>query len=148
MALVDVLIPGDDLFPPASSAGTHHWLLDKLREFQGSAAIDELVDALEIDGTSFADASHEAQVEAVRQLEADQPARFDFVRTATYYGYYQSPLVVRAIRRLGHAYNDAPQPAGYALEPFDPKIHLPNEPRGRYIPTSQVRRVDLSGHDL
>ena len=36
-----------------------------------------------------------------------------------YLAYYESPTVVRAVRSLGHVYNDAPQPVGYAMAPFD-----------------------------
>ena len=52
--------------------------------------------------------------------------------------------MIAAIRSLGIVYNDAPQPEGYAMRPFDPALDLPKEKRGRFVPTDAVARVDLS----
>ncbi len=63
-----------------------------------------------------------------------------------YLSYYENPAVVEAVRGLGHTYNDAPQPAGYAMAPFDPAdpLQAPTHRRGRFVATNRVRRVDLS----
>ena len=45
-AFVDTLIPGDDLFPPASAVGVHGWLSETLHAVHGPASIDALVAAL------------------------------------------------------------------------------------------------------
>ena len=145
---MDILIPGDDLFPKASAVGAHYWLLDKLRETFGSEGVDAVIAALTADRTFLADLAMEQQVEIARRFEQDKPELFVFVRAATYFGYYQSPLVVRAIRQLGHDYNDAPQPNGYVLPPFDPLQNLPKQPRGYYKPTNEITRVNLSGIDI
>ncbi len=145
-ALVDALIPGDDLFPPASQTGVQGWALDKLREQHGTAAVDTICDAL--GGAAFLDMGASGGAAAVAVFEQSQPALFDFVRRAVYFGYYMSPLVVRAVRELGFVYNDAPQPEGYDMGAFDPAQHLQKTPRGHYVPTDAVERVDLSGLSL
>ena len=143
-ALADSLIPGDEDFLSASAVGAHGLLAERLRERRGVGAVAELLGALrDCAGGSLADLDEDARVEAVRCFERDQPELFAVVRTALYYSYYQSPLVVAAIRKLGFAYNDAPQPLGYQLDPFDPAPGKgsPAEPRGSYIPTQSVRRI-------
>jgi hypothetical protein len=80
----------------------------------------------------------------VRALEEGDPELFALLRTTLYYSYYQSPLVVRAVRALGWSYNDAPQPNGYPLVPFDPTpgANLPAAPRGSYKPTAAISRIE------
>jgi hypothetical protein len=56
--------------------------------------------------------------------------------------------VIAAIRALGHDYNDAPQPDGYAMRPLARALDAPAVPRGQYVATSDVTRVDLSGLDF
>jgi len=168
-AFVDVMLPGDDLFPPASAVGAHGWLADRLRERHGPDSVGLLAAAIERYGQDvvergeeaptplpppptagegepsggFAALGREAQVEAVRRFEAAEPERFVEMRWILTYGYYQSPHVVRAVRALGFAYNDAPQPLGYAMEPFDPARDAPAGPRGGYKATAEITRVDL-----
>ncbi|MDX2138234.1 MAG: hypothetical protein SF123_09060 [Chloroflexota bacterium] len=145
LALVDTLIPGDELFPPASAVGTQHWLLDKLRQQDNGEGIDRLLRVL---GDDFAQNTAGERASLVSRLEQDEPLLFATVRQLVYFGYYQSPLVVRAVRQLGIVYNDAPQPEGYDLGVFDPNINLPIQPRGHFVPTDEVKRVDLSALNL
>lgn len=145
-ALVDVLIPGDHLFPPAAQTGVQSWTLDKLREYHGTTAIDTIISAL--GGEAFLSADADGRAAAVASFEQSQPVLFDFVRRAVYFGYYMNPLVVQAVRALGFVYNDTPQPEGYDMGVFDPVLHLQKTPRGRYVPTDAVERVDLSGLKL
>jgi hypothetical protein len=84
-------------------------------------------------------------VAAVARLEAEEPALFEIARTFLTFSYNEAPAVIAAIRALGHVYNDAPQPNGYALRPFDPTREAPAPPRGAYVRTEDVARVDLSG---
>ena len=74
-----------------------------------------------------------------------EPALFALLLNALYYSYYQSPLVVAAVRGLGIVYNDAPQPLGYSMAPFDPApgVGVPTQPRGFYVKTEDARRVEL-----
>lgn len=148
-AFVDTLLPGDDLFPPASLAGVQELLADRLRERSGAAAIVALVERLDQfcgDGLHFAQATPEERATAISRLESEAPDLFAFLYAATCYAYYASPLVTAAIRLLGHEYNEAPQPDGYALPRFDftPGVNVPFAPKGFYKPTEDIERVDLS----
>ena len=145
--LVDVLIPGDDLFPAASAAGAHGLLAERfaLAPWTGGDRPRHRRAQRE----RWRSVIHRAlspakRIDAVRQLEREEPQLFDTLRTVLYYSYYQSPLVVRAIRALGHDYNDAPQPRGYAMIPFDPTpgVNVPATPRGGYKRTHEITRVD------
>lgn len=143
--LVDVLIPGDADFPSASAAGVHGLVMDRLRGRLGSEALEEIATA--IGGASeFLRGTDPDQIEAVRKLENDDPALFSELRFCTYFSYYESPVVIGVLRRLGHDYNDAPQPLGYAMQPFDPTpgADLPRIPRGAYKKTGEVTRIDSS----
>jgi hypothetical protein len=146
-ALIDVLIPGDDLFPAASLAGATGLVFERLRWLEDEQFVEGLLAYLEqaADGRDFASLPAEEQRRLVAQLERERPAWFEQLRFVTYLSYYQLPPVVRAVRALGFEYNEAPQPRGYSMDPFDPAQDLPQEPRGSYVPTDAVQRVDLSG---
>ena len=143
--LVDVLLPGDGHFPPASAVGAHGLLAERLRERLGTNAIDDIAagSAASTSGIALAALNDDARVAAVRRFERDTPDLFATLRTFLYFSYYQSPLVVAAIRDLGIAYNDAPQPLGYAMAPFDPTPgkDAPVTPRGHYLATEAVARL-------
>ena len=81
----------------------------------------------------------------MRRFEADHPEQFETLRMIAYLSYYESPAVVRAVRSLGHVYNDAPQPAGYTMAPFDENdpLQAPAHRRGHYVKTEDVARLDL-----
>ena len=145
-AFVDVLIPGDADFPPASAAGAHGLVMDRIRARLGREAFGRIVVALDRSGP-FLLATPEGRGAAVAAMEREEPELFVFLRFATYLSYYETPGVVATLRALGHDYNDAPQPEGYAMAPFDPTPgdHLPATPRGSYKRTEEIARVDLSG---
>jgi hypothetical protein len=137
-AFVDALLPGDGLFPPASAVGAHGILMMRLRETVGSGAAEALAAAFTSRGGLTAPHA------AASLMEAEEPALFEAALTALYYAYYETPAVIAAIRSLGIVYNDAPQPEGYAMRPFDPAVDLPVQKRGHFVPTGAVARVDLS----
>lgn len=141
-AFVDALLPGDSLFPAASRVGVHHALAERLRAHHGSDAVTQLIALLADGKQDFARLSPQQRAHVVRRLERDEPDRFAFVRAATYFAYYQHPLVVQAIRQLGHDYNDSPQPDGYAMPAFDPHINAPRRKRGFYKKSDEVARVN------
>jgi hypothetical protein len=145
-AFVDVLLPGDDLFPPASTVGAQALLAERIRQRYGPSGVAEAVAALSPDG-SFAAATLEERADAVSRLETERPVLFAFLYTATCFSYYQHPAVIEAIRALGHDYKDAPQPEGYALPRFDfaPGVNVPMNPKGRFKWTEFIEPVDLSG---
>ncbi len=134
--------PGDETFPSASAVGAHGVLAMRLRETVGPSAPAALADAFTSRG------GLEAPVEAAARMETEAPAIFEAALTALYYAYYETPAVIDAIRSLGIVYNDAPQPQGYAMRPFDPAVDLPKAKRGQFVPTAEVSRVDLSGIDF
>ncbi len=140
--LADVLLPGDDVFPSAAVVGAHGLLAERLRERLGIDAVAGVLAklALAADGHSLAGLDPAAQVAAVQRFAHDEPELFAAVRDILYFSYYQSPLVVAAIRDFGIPYNDAPQPLGYAMDPFDATLgqDAPSQPRGSYIPTDEV----------
>jgi len=135
----DAIFPGDDLFPAGSTTGAHGLLAARLRERLGEGAPERLAEALIARGV-LDDATA-----AAATLQSEEPAVFDTARTYLTFAYYEAPAVIAAIRALGHTYNDAPQPHGYSVRPFEPARDAPAQPRGSYIKTADVRRVDLSG---
>lgn len=144
--LVDVLLPGDERFPPASDAGSHGVVADRLVAQLGENALDDLAQAVTACGgplTSLTPAERQA---VVRHMEEAQPEQFETLRMIAYHAYYESPAVVRAVRALGHVYNDAPQPAGYIMAPFDEgdPLQAPAHRRGHYVRTEDVARLDLA----
>jgi hypothetical protein len=87
---------------------------------------------------------------ALTAFEQEQPATFTALWRLAVYGYYSRPETIAAIQHdLASAYHGAPLPLGYAhaIDPWDASdpLQLPASPRGHYIRTEDVRRVDLSG---
>jgi len=138
----DAIFPGDGLFPAASTAGAHGVMVARLAEKAGGAMPARLAAAF------LARLENADTVAAASRLQAEEPALFEVARTVLTFAYYESPSVIAAVRALGHVYNDAPQPDGYVLRPFDPSRDAPAHPRGHYVPTDDVARVDLSGMAL
>ena len=143
--LVDVLLPGDGRFPAASDAGTHGVVADRLVAQSGETALDNLAQTIEACGGPLGPLNASERQDVVRRFEADYPEQFETLRMIAYLAYYESPAVVRAVRSLGHVYNDAPQPAGYAMAAFDESDphQAPAHRRGHYVRTEDVTRLDL-----
>jgi hypothetical protein len=144
-AFVDVLIPGDDVFPSASTVGTQGLLAERVRQQRGVEAVAEI--AARLAGTGpLVGADVEMQRATVRQLEENDPILFSFLYTATCFSYYQHPTVTAAIRSLGHDYNDSPQPDGYLMPKFDftPGVNVPMNPKGSFKWTDWLEPVDIS----
>ena len=91
----DALLPGDDLFPCASAAGSHGALAARLRERAGAEAPELLARALIARGV-LTDPTG-----AAARLEADEPERFAVAQLVLTYAYYEAPAVIAAIRALG-----------------------------------------------
>lgn len=138
-ALVDVLLPGDGLFPPAASVGVQWYLAERLRAAQGEAGLGRLQAALAAAGGPLTGLAPAARIGVVEQLAEHEPALFADLREASYLGYYQAPAVHAAIRTLGHRYRASPQPDGYALPPFEPARDAPRVRRGHYRATAEIR---------
>jgi hypothetical protein len=137
-AFVDTLLPGDDLFPPASAVGAQALLAERIRQRFGGSGVADVVSRLTSGGEMN---------EVIVRLEREETALFAFLYAATCFAYYQSPAVIEAIRTLGHDYKDAPQPEGYEMPKFDftPGVNVPMNPRGTHKWTDWLEPVDISG---
>ena len=101
---------------------------------------------------SLADATATGETDmtaALQALEQTAPARFTALWRLAVFGYYSRPEVIAAIQHdLAPAYHGAPLPLGYAhaIEPWDASHphNFPTTPRGHYLATDAVQRVDLS----
>ena len=144
--LVDVLLPGDGRFPAASEAGIHGVVADRLVAQAGESALDDLAATVAACGGPLAPLGPAERQAVVRRIEETRTELFETLRMIGYLAYYESPAVVRAVRALGHVYNDAPQPAGYAMAPFDERdpAQAPAHRRGAYVRTEEVARLDLA----
>lgn len=139
---VDVLIPGDDVFPPASVAGTQGLTAERLRGRYGERIPAELAARLNAE-ESFAAASAKRKTEIVAAFERDEPVFFGNVYAVVNYSYYQQPVVIAAIQSLGHDYRANPQPDGYILpkHSMTPGVDIPMKPKGFYKWTEEIGRL-------
>jgi hypothetical protein len=143
--LAAVLLPGDALFPGGASVGVQGRLAERLCDLEGERALDAVIEAV----GGLAEASPgDARRDIVLAFETAAPALFATVRMIAFTAYYESPLVQEAICALGFAYNATPLPKGYGIRRFDLERDRPTHGRGHYVPTDQVKRVDLGGLDL
>ncbi len=105
-ALLDILLPGDGDFPAASATS----LPARLRTHERFAGtIPTILNALP---------DHIA-TDAVRAVEAAQPAAFAALLTGVYSLYYTDPGVAAALAHLTGYETRPPQPKGYDLPAFD-----------------------------
>jgi hypothetical protein len=134
-ALADLLTPGDLDFPAPSTTDAPALIFERFAGRVGENGVRLLLEIVA-----------PADLAGLRRLEREEPALFFELRFATYFSYYQQREVIEALQRLGHDYHAAPQPLGYALEPFDvrPGRDLPANPRGSYKPTDRIERIDTS----
>lgn len=147
-ALVDVLVPGDHEFPPASQIGAQAKLADRLIVMRGDGALAELVEVLNGCGGPLAFLGSEDRAAVVARFERERPEQFLQLRNLAYLSYYDCPAVHEAIRAMGFTYHAAPLPEGYAVGKFDPETDMPRHGRGGFVRTEEVRRVDLTQLDF
>ena len=147
-ALADELIPGDDAWPSASSIGVQGIMLLRFAEEQGEKDVQRLASALLSAGAPFAGKSEAERRAIVERLEQSETDLFDRLRAAAVFAYYESPIIAEAIRQLGHPYLMSPHKTGYPRQRFDMTRDKPAHKRGAYIPTDQVKRIDISTLDL
>ncbi|HEX5078157.1 MAG TPA: hypothetical protein VFV80_03335 [Geminicoccaceae bacterium] len=147
-ALVDLLVPGDAAFPPASEVGVQAKLVDRLTLMRGEAAMRELAEALAACGGPLAPLDEAGRTVVLTRIERERPDDFLVIRNIVYLSYYESPAVHAAIRAMGFTYHATPLPEGYDVGRFDTATDTPRHGRGAFVPTGEVRRVDLSGLDF
>lgn len=146
--LVDLLLPGEGDWPSGATIGVQSTLAIHLVEERGEADLTRLAQAILSAGGPFAGQPEERRIAIVQALEAAEPELFGWVRDAAYYAYYESPYVVAVINAQGHPYRLRPHVKGYPLQRFDPARDAPTHGRGRWLPTGEVRPVDISALDL
>lgn len=145
---VDVLIPGDEKWPSASTIGAQGLLLSRMVEEWGEAEPQLIAEALLAAGAPFTGHDAAGRKAIVERLEATHADMFALLRSAVTLAYYESPVVADAIRALGRPYLLRPHLIGYPSRPFDAAHDTPKHGRGRYVPTDAVVPVDTSGLDL
>ena len=109
-AIIDVLLPGEEGFPPGSTTQVAAWLAARPDRFAAerdavSAALPEQFDASD-----------------VAAAQAANPEAFASLLTGIYTAYYSDPAVRLVIERTTGYSAGTLQPTGYLLAPFDPKV--------------------------
>ena len=124
--LLDVLLPGDGDFPPASATTLPARLLSHPRF---AATVPPVLQAL----------TQGITAQTVGRVERDYPADFAALLTGVYSLYYTDPGVAAALARLTGYQTRPPQPAGYDLPAFDPSLlAVPAARAPFYRPTPEV----------
>ena len=124
--LLDVLLPGDGDFPPASATTLPARLLAHPRF---AVTVPPIPEAL----------SERISADAVRAAEAAQPAAFAALLTGVYSLYYTDRGVAAALARLNGYETRPPQPLGYELPAFEPSLlAIPAARAPSYRPTPEV----------
>lgn len=149
-AALDALLPPGGSFPRPSETD----LIDAfiLRRVPPAGTMPVPYPGFDADGlrATLAElAEADGAVAGLERLERERPATFTALWRLAVYGYYSRPETIAAIARdHAPAYHGAPQPLGYAhaIAPWDARDpqQLPVAPRGSYLPTDAVRRVDLA----
>jgi hypothetical protein len=145
---LDILLPGGNGWPSASSVGVQHAILMRLAGRHDDRLLTSLADVLMQYGAPYRGLSEAEKVAAVEALEAAEPDLFDWLRSAANYAYYEAPVVVAAINAHGVLIRLDPHREGYDLPPFDVETQSPRHNRGHWIPTQDVRRIDISSLEL
>jgi hypothetical protein len=71
---------------------------------------------------AFPQLDGQAQDDALRGAERDEPAAFAILVNCAYNAYYVDPRALARIERRTGYRALAPQPAGYEIEPFDERL--------------------------
>jgi hypothetical protein len=156
-AALDALLPPTGSFPPPSATGLIDDFIRRRVPASGSTGENLPYPRIDSDGlramlASLATISSDldGMTAALTAFEQEQPAAFTALWRLAVYGYYSRPETIAAIQRdLTPHYHGAPLPLGYAhaiaaWDASDP-LQFPTTPRGHYVATKDVRRVDLTG---
>ncbi len=115
-AVLDTMLPGGSGFPAAREVSLAEWVAAR------PAFADAVATVLAALPADFAGRDAAARTDMLANLERSAPDAFRTLLTAAYGGYYTNPGVLAVIERAtGHAARP-PQPEGYELAPFDPKL--------------------------
>jgi hypothetical protein len=129
-AALDVLLPGDGLFPAASAVA----LATRLLSYPALA--EPTIAAAARLGDTFVDAEPAVRLATIVRLEETEPALFGRFVVAAYSGYYSTLAVLEAVESATGYAARPPQPEGYALPPFDARmLAIPASRPPSYRPT-------------
>lgn len=127
--LADVMIPGDERYPPASETNAVEFVVQQL-SLDDAAALTALL--------RTAPAERGDLGGWLRQVEQEQSDCFALLRSYLYHGYYSSKRLLATLAQLGCEYRGAPQPKGFDIQEPPPQ---PATLRGGFLRTEEVRRV-------
>lgn len=145
---LDVLLPPAGSFPAPSQTGMiDAFILQRVPESDPEGRLYPALDAPALARLLAGLQGAGDMTAALADLERTEPLAFTALWRLAVYGYYAQPETIAAIQRdLAPAYHGAPLPLGYAhaMAPWDAQdpLQMPREPRGSYVQTDQVKRVD------
>ena len=108
-AVIDTLLPGDDVLPSGTRAGV---------TIAAQAAHEAVLSAISVQaggGDAFAAATENKRIEILRAVERAAPDAFRALLTAVLSDYYEAPPALAA---LGWR-SEPPQPTGHRVTPLD-----------------------------
>jgi len=123
----DVLIPGNEHYPSASSARVVNFIEERSSD-QDRENLKRVIELLGPDLSSE---------EAMHALEMEHAELFIWFRDFIYHAYYASNLVLDALSKRGYAYHGAPQPLGYRTEVNQAQ---PRTTRGFHFSSAEVTK--------
>ncbi len=147
---LDALLPPSGSFPAPSQTGLiDDFIMQRVPERDDSGQLYPGLDAARLKALLSRLHGSPDMTEALTRLQQDQPGAFQSLWSLAVYGYYSRSETISAIQRdLAPAYHGAPLPIGYvdAMQRWDVSdpLQMPRSPRGSYIRTEQVKRVDSS----
>ena len=155
-AALDALLPPNGSFPQPSATGLIDDFICRRVPATGTTSGSLPYPRVDSDGlrailATLATLTNDLgeMTAALTAFEQEQPAEFTALWRLAVYGYYSRPETITAIQRdLAPHYHGAPLPLGYAhaiaaWDASDP-LQMPTTPRGHYLHTEDVRRVELS----
>jgi hypothetical protein len=150
-AALDALLPPEGSFPLPSETGLiDDFILRRVPAQEHGVVPYPRVTATGLRAILAALVARDAgdMTTALEVLHQERPDDFTVLWCLAVFGYYSRPETIAAIQRdLSPGYHGAPLPLGYnhLIDPWDPAdpLQLPQHPRGSYVPTAEVRRVNL-----
>ena len=145
---LDALLPPSGSFPwPSQTAMIDLFILKRVPAEDAEGRLYPALDAPALARILAQLREADDMTPALARLEQEQPAAFTSLWRLAVYGYYSQPETIEAIQHdLAPAYHGAPLPLGYAHAmarwDSDDPLQRPRHPRGAFIPTDQVKRVE------
>ena len=129
-AVVDTLLPADEVLPSGAAAGVTEALAEYLRAHRDRETFARVLDAIAVRSggeATFAGADESVRIAAVQSVEQEAGAAFQQLLTLVLADYCEAEIVLRAFGWR----TDPPQPRGFELAPFDEALLARAKRRGR-----------------